>query len=355
MAVTQEDIPGRLAPLLLPWYRANARKLPFRQNPTPYGVWVSEIMLQQTRVAAALDHYRRFMEALPTIRDLAECPEQQLLKLWEGLGYYSRARNLQKAAQAVVEQYGGQLPADYDALRKLPGIGDYTAGAIGSICFGLPVPAVDGNVLRVFARLYDDHRDVLRPATKRDFTARVLECQPRDAAGDYNQALMELGALVCLPGPSPQCLACPAASICRGYAAGTAGSLPVKTPPKARRIQPVTVLLVQNSKGEYLLQQRPQTGLLAGLWQPLLAEEELDAAAAAALLERLGLDAEYAGPGPEAKHVFSHIEWRMASLRFSAGNLPAPAGCVWAGPDQLRGIYPLPGAFKVYRAHMLAL
>ena len=221
MPVRQEDIPGRLAPLLLPWYRANARKLPFRQNPTPYGVWVSEIMLQQTRVAAALDHYRRFMEALPTIRDLADCPEQQLLKLWEGLGYYSRARNLQKAAQAVVEQYGGQLPADYDALRKLPGIGDYTAGAIGSICFGLPVPAVDGNVLRVFARLYDDHRDVLRPAVKRDFTARVLACQPRDAAGDYNQALMELGALVCLPG-SPQCLACPASSICRGYAAGTA-------------------------------------------------------------------------------------------------------------------------------------
>lgn len=352
MPVRQEDIPGRLAPLLLPWYRANARKLPFRQNPTPYGVWVSEIMLQQTRVAAALDHYRRFMEALPTIRDLADCPEQQLLKLWEGLGYYSRARNLQKAAQAVVEQYGGQLPADYDALRKLPGIGDYTAGAIGSICFGLPVPAVDGNVLRVFARLYDDHRDVLRPAVKRDFTARVLACQPPDAAGDYNQALMELGALVCLPG-SPQCLACPASSICRGYAAGTAAELPVKTPPKARRIQPVTVLLVQNARGEYLLQQRPQKGLLAGLWQPLLAEEALDADAAAALLEKLGLDGDYLGPGPEAKHIFSHIEWRMTSLRFETGELPAPVGCVWAGPEQLRETYPLPGAFKVYRAHML--
>ena len=180
----------------------------------------------------------------------------------------------------------------------------------------------------------------------------LKQVMPVEAPGDFNQALMELGALVCLPG-SPQCLACPASSICRGYAAGTAAELPVKTPPKARRIQPVTVLLVQNARGEYLLQQRPKKGLLAGLWQPLLAEEALDADAAAALLEKLGLDGDYLGPGPEAKHIFSHIEWRMTSLRFETGELPAPVGCVWAGPEQLRETYPLPGAFKVYRAHML--
>ena len=271
MNTAQDNIHQQMANLLLQWYAQNKRMLPFRTNSTPYRVWVSEIMLQQTRIAAAMEHYNRFMEQLPTVQDLADCPEEKLLKLWEGLGYYSRARNLQKAAKVMVEQYGGELPADYKALLSLPGIGEYTAGAIASISFGLPVAAVDGNVLRVFARLYDDHRDVLRPAVKRDFTARVLACQPRDAAGDYNQALMELGALVCLPG-SPQCLACPASSICRGYAAGTAAELPVKTPPKARRIQPVTVLLVQNARGEYLLQQRPKKGLLAGLWQPLLAD-----------------------------------------------------------------------------------
>ena len=167
-----------IAPALLPWFYKNARALPFRADPTPYHIWVSEIMLQQTRVAAALEHYRRFMQALPTVADLAACGEEQLFKLWEGLGYYSRARNLQKAARIVCETWGGRLPADYEALLQLPGVGEYTAGAIGSIAFGLPVPAVDGNVLRVFSRLYNDPGNIMDPAVKKAFTARVMEHQP---------------------------------------------------------------------------------------------------------------------------------------------------------------------------------
>lgn len=279
-----------IAPALLDWFYANRRILPFREDPTPYHVWLSEIMLQQTRVSAALPYYERFLAALPDIPALAGCEEEKLHKLWEGLGYYSRVRNLQKAAKIVCAQYGGQLPADYNALLALPGIGEYTAGAIASISFGLPVPAVDGNVLRVFARLYNDPRLVTDPQVKREFTARVMEHQPPAKAGDYNQALMELGALVCLPNGAPLCEQCPLGTLCRARAAGTALSLPQKTPPKARRITPVTVALVLN-EGRVLLQQRPAKGLLAGLWQPVLWEDTtLTAAETAARLAALGLD-----------------------------------------------------------------
>ena len=271
-----------IAPALLDWFYANRRILPFREDPTPYHVWLSEIMLQQTRVSAALPYYERFLAALPDIPALAGCEEEKLHKLWEGLGYYSRVRNLQKAAKIVCAQYGGQLPADYNALLALPGIGEYTAGAIASISFGLPVPAVDGNVLRVFARLYNDPRLVTDPQVKREFTARVMEHQPPAKAGDYNQALMELGALVCLPNGVPLCEQCPLGTLCRARAAGTALSLPQKTPPKARRITPVTVVLVLN-EGRVLLQQRPAKGLLAGLWQPVLWEDTTLTAAGAGL------------------------------------------------------------------------
>lgn len=203
---------GSIAPPLLEWFRENRRPLPFRQQPTAYHIWVSEIMLQQTQVATALPYYRRFVAQLPTVEALAGCEEQKLMKLWEGLGYYSRARNLQKAARLVVRQHGGKLPASYDALLALPGIGPYTAGAIASIAFGLPVVAVDGNVLRVMARLLADEGDVSLPQTKKRLSAAAQGFQPADAPGPYNEALMELGALVCLPG-APRCGACPLLSI----------------------------------------------------------------------------------------------------------------------------------------------
>ena len=324
-----------IAPALLEWFCKNQRILPFRTDPSPYHVWLSEIMLQQTRVSAALPYYERFLAALPDIPALAACEEEKLHKLWEGLGYYSRVRNLQKAARIVCEQYGGQLPADYDALRALPGIGDYTAGAIASISFGLAVPAVDGNVLRVFSRLYNDPGVITEPPVKRAFTARVMEHQPPEKAGDYNQALMELGALVCVPNGAPLCEQCPLASLCEARRAGTALELPHKAAPKARRIEPVTVVLAEDAEGRFLLQQRPEKGLLAGLWQPLLWEgEALSAEEVCARLEELGLACEGIEPLPAAKHIFSHIEWRMSGYSVCVGSAEAPAGCVWASREK---------------------
>ena len=344
-----------IAPALLNWFYANRRILPFREDPTPYHVWLSEIMLQQTRVSAALPYYERFLAALPDIPALAGCEEEKLHKLWEGLGYYSRVRNLQKAAKIVCAQYGGQLPADYNALLALPGIGEYTAGAIASISFGLPVPAVDGNVLRVFSRLYADGEQRLAALSadkKRAFTARVMEHQPPDRPGDYNQALMELGALVCLPGGEPQCGVCPLAGLCLAHQAGQETAYPVKPPKKARRKLPVTVSLVRGPQG-WLLQRRPETGLLAGLWQPLLWEEALTQEQLAQKLAELGLAGTDWQPLPAAKHIFSHLEWQLGGFECRAADGCAPAGCVWADEAALAGEYALPGAFKAYRKRMM--
>ena len=337
-----------IAPALLDWFYTNRRILPFREDPTPYHVWLSEIMLQQTRVSAALPYYERFLAALPDIPALAACEEEKLHKLWEGLGYYSRVRNLQKAARIVCEEYGGELPADYDALRALPGIGDYTAGAIASISFGLAVPAVDGNVLRVFSRLYNDPGVITEPAVKRAFTARVMEHQPPEKAGDYNQALMELGALVCVPNGAPLCEQCPLASLCEARRAGTALELPHKAAPKARRIEPVTVVLAEDAEGRFLLQQRPQKGLLAGLWQPLLWEgEALSAEEVCARLEALGLACESIEPLPAAKHIFSHVEWHMTAyyIRCRKTNKKWK----WVTKESLDETYALPSAFRPFR------
>lgn len=349
-----EDL-APIAPALLAWFGAHRRSLPFRQEPSPYHVWVSEIMLQQTRVSAALPYYERFVAALPDIGALAECEQERLYKLWEGLGYYSRARNLQKAAQLVAERYGGELPADYNALRSLPGIGEYTAGAIASICFGLPVPAVDGNVLRVFSRLYADGRNILDPAVKKAFTARVMAHQPPASPGAYNEALMELGALVCLPGGQPLCDECPLALFCRAKREGRQAELPVKAKPRARRAERVTILAVFSARG-VLLQRRPPKGLLAGLWQPLLAERALTEPEAEALLASLGLcGAVPAGPLPAAKHIFTHIEWQMAGWRYTCPCPPKnlPEGFVWASPARLENEFALPGAFSAYRGILL--
>ncbi len=344
-----------ISPALLDWFYKNRRSLPFREDPTPYHVWLSEVMLQQTRVSAVLPYYYRFLEALQDIPALAACEEERLHKLWEGLGYYSRVRNLQKAAKLVCAQYGGQLPADYAALRALPGIGEYTAGAIASISFGLPVPAVDGNVLRVFSRLYNDPGVITEPAVKKAFTARVMEHQPPEKAGDYNQALMELGALVCVPNGAPLCGQCPLAALCLARAAGTTAQLPQKAKPKPRKLVPVTLALVESPAG-FLVQQRPQKGLLAGLWQPVLWEgEHLLQAEVLARLAALGLNTGTAAPAalPAAKHIFTHIEWLMSGVQLHVPAQSAPAGYVWANREQLRTTYTLPGAFRVYKPLLL--
>ena len=340
-----------LPELLLPWYRENHRCLPWRETKEPYHIWLSEIMLQQTRVEAVKGYYARFLAALPTVEALANCDDDALHKLWEGLGYYSRVRNLKKAAQVIQERYNGQFPGEYDAVLALPGIGEYTAGAICSIAFDLPVPAVDGNVLRVFSRLYNDPAAVTEPAVKKAFTARVMEHQPPDAPGDYNQALMELGALVCVPNGAPLCEKCPLAHLCAARAAGTALELPRKAAPKPRRLQPVTLALLESPAG-FLLQQRPQKGLLAGLWQPVLWEgEALAAGEVLARLQAMGVDTGTAAPEalPAAKHIFSHIEWHMNGILLHVPAQDAPAGCVWASREALQAEYTLPGAFKAYR------
>lgn len=331
-----------IAPPLLDWFQTNKRLLPFRQEPSAYHIWVSEIMLQQTRVAAALPYYERFIAALPDPAALAACEPDALRKLWQGLGYYNRVSNMQKAARIVCERYGGELPADYDALRALPGIGDYTAGAIASIAFGIPAPAVDGNVLRVFARLYNDGSDVTRPETKRLFTARVLEQMPKDAPGPYNEALMELGALVCVPG-APQCLGCPLADRCQGFAAGRGAELPVKPAKKAKTVQPVTVALVQSPAG-LLLQRRPARGLLAGLWQPAAFEGALDRPALAAALADIGVQPAWGDALPPARHVFTHRIWQLGGWRAAAPATPLPDGWAWGDPAD----YPIPSAFDAY-------
>ncbi|MEG2930871.1 MAG: A/G-specific adenine glycosylase [Ruthenibacterium sp.] len=374
---------------LLCWFDENKRVLPFRTLSTPYRVWVSEVMLQQTRVSAALPYFERFMDALPTVKALAECPPERLNKLWEGLGYYSRARNLQKAAQMIEEKYAGELPADYTALKRLPGVGEYTAGAIASISFQLPEIAVDGNVLRVFARLRNDSGNVLHPAVKKALSACVRSAQPPQRPGDYNEALMELGALVCLPNGAPLCGQCPLKALCAARAAGTQDALPVNTPLKARKRVECTIAAVLCAD-RVLLQQRPQSGLLAGLWQPVWLAGECTAQstnkAVAALWDgALFADGKRAAPTdtpreasactatnfaasvpdeisteplPAAKHVFTHLEWHMTgwACRVSpvAGGCPrAPRGCVWATAQELCTVYTLPGAYKVYKKEIL--
>jgi len=339
-----------IAPPLLGWFYANRRSLPFRDDPTPYHIWVSEIMLQQTRMTAVLPYYERFMQALPDIPALAACPMDTLDKLWEGLGYYSRVHNLQKAAQIVCSQYGGALPGDYKTLLSLPGIGPYTAGAIASISFGLPYPAVDGNVLRVFSRLYCDDGDITDPAVKQRCTERVMSHQPPDSPGDFNQALMEFGALVCVPR-SPDCTHCPLNGICMGYAAGNAEELPKKAAKKERQVKQVTAAIVRSPAGT-LLVKRPAKGLLAGLWQPYTVEKACSEEELCQQLAAIGLHCCTAAPLPPAKHVFTHIEWQLSGWIFTTEDTPIlPDNMVWLHRGNLAE-YAIPSAFSAYRSEI---
>ncbi len=340
-----QELLAQLPELLLRWYDQSARVLPWRENPTPYRVWVSEIMLQQTRVEAVRPYYERFLEAFPTVEALAGAPEDRLLKQWEGLGYYNRARNLRCAAQVIVERYGGQVPASFEELRSLPGIGDYTAGAVASIAFQIPVPAVDGNVLRVISRVLCRYDNILDPRVKRRTERELRQVLPR-RVGDFNQSLMELGALVCLPGGPPKCLVCPLCQVCRGRAQGVAEELPVKAKAKPRRREDRTVFLLVSREGRLALSRRPDLGLLAGLWELPVAEGALSREEARAFLESQGFVEPALTPGPKAKHVFSHVEWHMTS--FAVQGVEELPSCTWVTGRELREAYALPSAFKAY-------
>ncbi len=339
-----KNIYRRLSAALLPWYRENKRDLPWRRDREPYHVWLSEIMLQQTRVEAVKGYYSRFLEKLPSIEALAKADDEVLHKLWEGLGYYSRVRNLKKAAQTVMKQYNGEFPREYDAVRALSGIGDYTAGAICSICFDQPTPAVDGNVLRVISRLTDDDTPIDLPAYKKQVREDLCAVYPAEA-GAFTQALMELGATLCGPNWKPRCGECPCREFCLGHRRGTAGSLPVKAPKKAKRLEEYTVFIFR-SDGKYAIQKRPDGGLLAGLWQFPNVPGKLDTPDALAAAEQMGLKPKELLRQAERRHIFTHIRWEMRGVWLDVAE--PGGGFRWLTAEEINAEAALPTAFRQF-------
>lgn len=295
---------------LLDWYAENKRDLPWRREVSPYRTWVSEIMLQQTRVTAVLPYFARFMEAYPTVEALAAADTEELMRLWQGLGYYSRARNLQKAARIITEKYGGVFPGTYEEVRALPGIGDYTAGAILSIAMGQDVPAVDGNVLRLVSRLTGCKENVLDDKVRKKMRDWVEEVLPGGQAGTFNQAVMDLGAEVCLPNGEPLCEKCPVREFCTAKAENLQKKLPVREKNKEKRVEKRTVFVLRRGT-EVALCKRPDKGLLAGLWEYPNVEGELDEQAAAKQLEAWGVIPHLWVKKVSATHEFTHIRWKM--------------------------------------------
>lgn len=345
-ALTESERIEAAIPRLLDWHRVNRRPLPWRDRPTPYAVWVSEIMLQQTRIEAAIPYYLRFMERLPDVKSLAEVSQEELLKLWEGLGYYSRARNLQKAAGIVMEQYGGTLPSSAQALRKLPGIGEYTAGAIASLAFGQPEPAVDGNVLRVILRLTARRDDALEADTRAWVTELLRGLYPtgKDAAL-LTEGLMELGETVCLPREGARCEACPLAALCLARERGEQVSLPVRSQRSSRRVDERTVLLLRCGE-RWAVRRRAEKGLLAGMWEFPNVEGCLSDKEILSQLSEQGLEPLSLEPWGEAKHLFTHVEWRMRGFLIPCAN--ASDTYVWRTPEELRQSHAIPSAFRFW-------
>lgn len=337
-----QDVPERI----IKWHRKHKRPLPWRTDASAYHTWLSEIMLQQTRIEAVIPYYYRFLEELPTIEHLANVPEDRLLKLWEGLGYYSRARNLKKAAQVVMEQYGGNLPVTAKELRSLPGIGDYTAGAIASMAFGQPEPAVDGNVLRVVTRITGDRSDIAQTAVKKRITERLRECYPTGTdAGDFTEGLMELGETVCIPAGNPRCEECPVKELCVANAKGMTLEIPVKSPKKQRKIQPKTVFLLR-CHDRYAIQKRPDTGLLAGMWEFPNVDGELSKQQVKEQANEWGSSGQPL-PLPSAVHVFTHIEWHLQGYLMELSH-PLD-GYSWVTAEELQNEIAIPVAFKKYK------
>ena len=295
---------------LLKWYEENKRDLPWRKDQNPYHVWISEIMLQQTRIEAVKNYYQRFMQTIPTVQDLADIPEDELLKLWEGLGYYSRARNLKKAALVVMDRYQGKMPSCYDELIKLPGIGEYTAGAISSICYQEKVTAVDGNVLRVISRVLGSKKDVLLSETKKEIEKQLMEIMPKNS-GDFNEGLMELGELVCLPNGVPACENCPLQKMCIAYQQNRVEEIPIRIKKVKRKKEEKTVFLLITKSDKIAIEKRIDKGLLSGMYQlpnieGYYSEEELKQ-----FLMKWKLDVKQISFLKEGKHIFTHIDWFM--------------------------------------------
>lgn len=341
---TDDSIYTRLPGTLLPWYKQNARALPWRQDTEAYHIWLSEIMLQQTRVETVRAYYLRFLQQLPDIHALAGAPEGQLFKLWEGLGYYSRVRNLQKAARVIEREYGGRFPEQYKDIRALPGIGPYTAGAIASICFNQPRAAVDGNVLRIITRITENPAPIDRAETKSGIAAQLEKVYPKNDCGKFTQALMELGATVCTP-KSPKCTSCPAGGFCRAYAAGSVLQYPVKPPKREKRTEERTVFLLQCA-GSFALTKRTQSTLLSGLWQLPNVPGKMDVRTALQTAAGFGVQPLEVYKQLHRVHIFTHIKWQMTCYHILCAEMPLDF--VWAGKAEIENSNALPTAFRMF-------
>ncbi len=330
---------------LIPWYRENARDLPWRKDREPYHIWLSEIMLQQTRVEAVKGYYLRFLKELPTIKALAEVDEARLLKLWEGLGYYNRARNLQKAAKMIQEHNNGVFPSEYSEILLLPGIGEYTAGAIASNCFDEPVAAVDGNVLRIISRITENYDDILKPATKKRVKENLEAVYPEKGCGDFTQSLMELGAIICVPNGKPKCEICPAREFCLAQKHKTQLELPVKIKKKKGKTEERTVFIMQ-CKGKTAVKRRPEKGLLAGLWEfPNVLGRE-SAASAMRTAEEWGCKPILLKKEMTRKHIFSHVQWEMTCFFMECER--EATQFEWICDSEINKRIPLPTAFRQF-------
>ena len=338
------------------WFVKNKRELPWRQNINAYRVWVSEIMLQQTRVEAVKPYYERFLNELPTVKDLAEAKEDRLLKLWEGLGYYNRVRNMQKAAQKIMEEYDGEFPEDYEKIRSLNGIGNYTAGAISSFAFGIAKPAVDGNVLRVVSRLLASEDDIAKASVKTKIENLMEEVIPFDRASDFNQAWIELGALICVPNGEPKCEECPLKDLCRARKLGIEMDLPVKAKAKARKIEKRTVLILRDAD-TVAIRKRPSKGLLAGLYELPNLEGYLTQKQVIEYCRSIGLSALRVEKLENAKHIFSHVEWHMRGYVVRVDELEknCTEDMIFADRSEMKSMYSIPSAFEAYKKQCFML
>lgn len=342
---------------LLKWYDGNRRRLPWREEVTPYRVWVSEIMLQQTRVEAVKPYFERFMKALPNIKALADADEETLLKLWEGLGYYNRVRNLQKAARRIVTDYEGVMPGDYSALLELSGIGSYTAGAISSIAFGMCKPAVDGNVLRVLARLRADDRCISDAKVKMAVERELEEEMPKDRPGDFNQAMMEIGAMVCMPNGMPHCSDCPLEELCLAHKKGQELEYPKKEAKKPRMIEEKTILIIRD-ENRIALRKRASKGLLAGLYEFPSLSGHKTSEEVVKYLNDIGIRTIRITALEDSKHIFTHKEWHMRCYMVRVDELEQECAgkeirdWVYVAPEETMDKYPIPSAFSAYTSYL---
>ncbi len=334
---------------IVPWFREHKRELPWRKTNEPYPIWVSEIMLQQTRVEAVKPYYERFLKALPTVRDLAEVEEDKLMKLWEGLGYYNRVRNMQKAAQQIMIDYDGEFPKTFEEIRSLTGVGNYTAGAVSSFAYGIPEPAVDGNVLRVVTRITGDDSDIMKQSTRTKIEDSLREVIPAKAAGDFNQGLIELGAIVCVPNQEPKCGECPMAQFCEARRQGKISEIPVRTKAKARKIENRTILVFRDHD-KIAISKRKEKGLLAGLYELPSVDGHLTIEEVTRYSKSIGLMPVHVKELPAAKHIFSHVEWHMIGYEVKVDELEKTnkKEFLFIHPEEIQKVYAIPSAFEKY-------